>query len=79
MRKRLVAFEIEKFNEINEYSKNQCSSKCVKLMHERLQSIMKFLQTDQKGVFPFKYGHEIHKNMTEVEIKHVSLFWGKDL
>ena len=79
MRKRLIKFEIDKFNEINEYSKNLCSPKCIKFMHERIQTIMKFLQTDLRGVFPFKYGQEVHKNMTDIELKYVSSFWSKDL
>ena len=68
-RKKLNQFENEKLAEIDEYIKTNSSLKCVKIMHDKLLSVAKFLRREEKGVLPFTFGVDVHKAMLKEEIE----------
>ena len=61
-------FEISKNNEINNYIRNHASPKCVRIMHEKLLTFMKFMIRHNKGTMPFTYGEDVNKDMTYEEL-----------
>ena len=59
----LLAFENSKITELHDYITNRANTKCIKIMHERLLTFTKFFESNGKGVLPFKFGLDVHKDM----------------
>jgi hypothetical protein len=71
-RRKIYDYEVDKTTEIANYIKNKCSSKCVKLMQEKLGTYMRFLTEHNKGTLRFTYGVDIHSGMTLEECESMN-------
>ena len=65
-------YEVSKTNEIDKYVKTHCNNKCVKLMHLRLATFMRFQTKYNQGTLKFTYGEDIHKDMSLEECEHMN-------
>lgn len=68
----LLAFEKSKTAELYDYITNRASTKCIKIMHERLLTFSKFFQANAKGVLPFTFGADVHKDLPPQELTRMS-------
>ena len=70
-RKTLIDFERFKINEL--YAYNQTATvDCVRIMHERLQSFLKWMYKEDKGVIPCTFGEDIRPNMEDEEAIYIN-------
>lgn len=68
----LLAFENSKITELHDYITNRANTKCIKIMHERLLTFTKFFESNGKGVLPFKFGVDVHRDMGSQELIRMS-------
>ena len=68
----LLEFEKSKIAELHDYMTNRASTKCIKIMHERLWTFSRFFQANAKGVLPFKFGADVHKDLAPQELTRMS-------
>jgi len=68
----LLEFENSKITELHDYITNRASTKCIKIMHERLLTFTKFFYANAKGVLPFKFGADVHKDLAPQELTRMS-------
>jgi hypothetical protein len=67
-KRKIYDYGNEKNKELDNYIKHHSSPKCVKFMHEKLLTYLKFMTWHNKGTLSFTYGEDIHCNMTDEEI-----------
>ena len=70
--RKLHDYEVSKTEEIDKYLTTQCSTKCVKLMTEKLKTFMKFISKHNQGTVSFTYGEDINKNMSPEECEFMN-------
>jgi hypothetical protein len=68
----LLEFETSKITELHDYITNRANTKCIKIMHERLLTFTKFFKANAKGVLPFTFGADVHKDMGQQELTRMS-------
>ena len=71
-RRKIYDYEVDKTTEIGKYIKTKCSNKCLKIMHEKLQTYMRFLTEHGKGTMSFTYGEDVHSEMTVEECEFMN-------
>ena len=65
---KLLAFEKSKINELDSYIKTSAHSSCIRLMHERLLTFMKFMKRHDQGCVPFTFGVDVYQDMPREEL-----------
>ena len=65
--KPLIDFERYKTKELYYYSK-KAEFNCVRIMHERVSTFMRWMGREDKGCLPLTFMEDVHPSMTEEEL-----------
>ena len=72
-RRKLFDYEKSKTDEIYDYIKNKCSTKCIKHMNEKLMTYMKFMKDHNKGCVSLTYGEDVYSGMPNEECEFMNV------
>ena len=71
-KRKIYEYENDKTSEIDKYIKKHSSVKCVKFMHEKLLTYIKFMAEHNKGAVTFTYGEDVHCDMSLDECEYMN-------
>jgi len=71
-RRKLYDYEVSKTDEIYNYMHDKSSVKCIKHMHEKLQTYMKFMKKHNHGCVSFTYGEDVFADMDTEELEYMN-------
>ena len=67
----IITFERNKVKEIYKYVETS-NHGCIRILHRRLMSFLKYMNKKDKGCFPLTYGDDIKPNMMEEELDYIN-------